>query len=130
MKYIYVVYLHTILRVCMYEVCLQFFVEVVFLTRFCVLGQFTQFFYIGAKNIHSSCRKNSGLGLMLMFKATFNNISVNYRGGQFYWCRKPEYPEKTTNMSQVTDNIYHIMLYRIHLTMSGIQIYNFIGGRH
>jgi hypothetical protein len=26
-----------------------------------------------------------------------------YRGGQFYWWRKAEYPEKTTNLPQVTD---------------------------
>ena len=49
----------------------------------------------------------------MVLNDTFNNISATfvYSGGQFYWWRKPEDSEKTIDMSQVTDILYHIMLY-------------------
>ena len=52
-------------------------------------------------------------------------VAVSFIGGGNLSTRR-----KTPILSQVIDNSYYIMLYWVHLVMSGILTYNFSGDRH
>jgi hypothetical protein len=53
--------------------------------------------------------------MAMVFNATFNNISVIS-----WW--SVLLVEKTTDLSQVTDKLYHIMLYQVHLVWAGFEL--------
>jgi len=55
-------------------------------------------------------RENKKVDFDFWVNATFSNISAIYYGDQFYWWKKLEYPERTTDHGQATGKLYHVRL--------------------
>jgi hypothetical protein len=53
----------------------------------------------------SAAKDHIWLDLVLLCLTPLSTIFQLYRGGQFYWWRKPEDPKKTTDLSEVYSSV-------------------------
>ena len=88
------------------------------------------YFFIISLLAYFLCNRDIyGLVLGLWCLMPLSTICQLYRGHQFYWWRKLEYPQKTINLSQVTDKLYHMMLYTPPppFSSAGFELTNLVG---
>jgi hypothetical protein len=71
-----------------------------------------------------------GFVWFMVLKPLSTIFQLNIVMRQFVWWRKQEYQEKTNDLSQVTDKLYHLILYQVQLATNGVETRNLSGDRH
>ena len=64
----------------------------------------------------------SGVRLRLGRLTPLSTMFQLYHGGQCYWWGKLEYSDKTNDLLQVTDQLYQIIVYTVHLVWAGFEL--------
>ena len=74
--------------------------------------------YLDVSRLHCSLRWL----VELLGLTPLSTIFQLYRGGQFYWWGKPEYPRKALTCRKSLTKVYYIMLYGVHLAVARFEL--------
>ena len=110
-------------------------------TNFIVFGQ-NQGTHKACIQVHHRCKSSCflawKLGIKQIYQEQLSTVSAWQNIGLGFWCLTPlstifqlyRGSQKTTDLPQVTDELDHIMLYRVLLAWTGFQTDNVNGDRH